>query len=211
MLTGRTAKIVWSFLIGVTAAEGAALAWVFWPAGNWLLSAVHYAATPTGTPLAWCLSACVASAYIAHAARRSPVIRRYAFRPRSWGPFAGVRLLAVVMAVVTGFFEEVMFRRAGMDLAMRHGYGSALQILFSAVAFGLVHAVWGLFGGHVRAAASAMLATGTLGGLLAIVYIIGDRSVAPCVAAHILINVTLEPWLILTSASASWGKRSVSL
>jgi hypothetical protein len=56
-----------------------------------------------------------------------------------------------------------------------------------------------------------MLATGTLGGLLAIVYIIGDRSVAPCVAAHILINVTLEPWLILTSASASWGKRSVSL
>ena len=48
-----------------------------------------------------------------------------------------------------------------------------------------------------------------VGAALALVYIMGSRSLAPCAAAHIGINLILEPWLILTSASGSWRKRSI--
>jgi hypothetical protein len=89
------------------------------------------------------------------------------------------------------------------------GYGVALQIAVFAITFGLVHAIWGLFAGKVRAAMSAMIPTSALGGLLALDYIVGNRSLAPGAAARIGINVILEPWLIRTSASGSWGQRSI--
>jgi hypothetical protein len=160
---GRAGRIAWGFLVGATLSEGGALAFVFRHNGVWLAAALRYGAIPAGTPLAWGLSVLVATAYVAYATLRSPVIRRSALRPLSWRPFVGARLVAIVMAVVTGFFEEVMFRKAGTDLAMRSGFGTVLQILFSAIAFRLVHAIWGLFAGQLRAAVSAMLATGVLG------------------------------------------------
>lgn len=194
------------FLIGVTLTEGAVLVCAFHLHANWLLAALHYAINPPGTPAAWCFAGIIVAIYVAYAALRSPLIRRYALRPDYWGPFAAVRVLAIVMAFVTGYFEELIFRRVLMDHAMAAGYGVVLQILMSAGIFGFVHAIWGLFGGKWRAAMSAMLATGVLGGLLALDYIIGSRSLAPCAAAHIGINLILEPWLILTSASGGWGK-----
>ncbi len=75
--------------------------------------------------------------------------------------------------------------------------------------FGLAHAIWGVFGGKVRAALAVMLATTTLGALLALVYLAGNRSVGPCVAAHVGLNLFLEPWLVISSATLSWGKRSL--
>ncbi|HSY07215.1 MAG TPA: CPBP family intramembrane glutamic endopeptidase [Steroidobacteraceae bacterium] len=209
MLSGRVAKVVWSFILGATVVEGAALGYSFRPHGNWLVTVWRYSMHPPGTPAAWCFAAMIMGAYVAHAARRSPVIRHYAFRPDYWRPFAALRLVAILMALVTGFFEELMFRKVFMDYAAASGYGVALQILVSAVTFGAVHAIWGLFAGKLRAAMAAMIATGALGGLLALDYIIGNRSLAPCAAAHIGINLILEPWLILTAVSDCWGKASM--
>jgi len=48
-----------------------------------------------------------------------------------------------------------------------------------------------------------------LGALLAVVYLIGHRSIGPCIAAHIGLNLFLEPWMIISSATGSWGKRSL--
>lgn len=208
-MTSRIAKIVWAFTIGATLSEGAALGYTFSLHANWLSAAFHYAIHPAGTPAAWCLAVLIASVYVAYGVRRSPVIRHYAFRPDYWGPFAAVRLVAIVMAIVTGYFEELIFRRVFMDYVMTAGYGVALQILFSAITFGAAHAIWGLFEGKLRAAMSAMIATGVLGGLLAIDYIVGERSLAPCTAAHIAISLIMEPWLIITAASGSWGMGSV--
>jgi hypothetical protein len=196
-------------MLGATLIEGWFLVYAFHLHDNWLRAAFHYAVNPPGTASAWCLAVLIAGVYVAYGARRSPVIRHYAFRPDYWGPFAAVRLVAIVMAIITGYFEELVFRKIFMDYAMTAGYGVTLQILFSAVTFGAVHAIWGLFSGKLRAALAAMMATGLLGALLAIDYVIGGRSLAACSAAHIAINLIMEPWLIMTAASGSWGMNQV--
>lgn len=100
---------------------------------------------------AWSLAVLIAGVYVAYGVRRSPVIRHYAFRPDYWGPFTAVRLVAIVMAIITGYFEELVFRKIFMDYAMTAGYGVTLQILFSAVTFGAAHAIWSIFSGKLRA------------------------------------------------------------
>jgi hypothetical protein len=208
-LTAREIRMAWGFLAGVTVSEFIAIVWAFQFKGGWVEALFKYLSTPIGTLWAWLMAAAVTGAYVAYSATRSPVIREYAFRPTAWAPFWALRLFAIPMAFVTGFFEEAFFRKSVMDMAARHGDGDLEQILISAVVFGLAHAIWGVFGGKVRAALAVMLATTTLGALLALVYLAGNRSVGPCVAAHIGLNLFLEPWLVISSATLSWGKRSL--
>jgi hypothetical protein len=204
----RAKRIVWGFLVGVTALEGA-LIFVSFPQ---ILTDTtrfrHFAFVPPGTPVAWLMAAGTAAAYIVYAALRSPVIRAHMLAPTTWGPFIGVRLLAILMAFVTGFYEEALFRKFLMNLAMHHGQGPAVQIAVSAIVFGVAHGIWALAGGKFRASMGPMISTGILGALLAIVYVIGGRSVAPCAAAHIAINLFLEPWLIMTTATSAWGRKA---
>lgn len=94
---------------------------MFRPGGNWFVAAWRHTVTPLGTALAWRLAAAVVAGYLACGSRRSAVIRSHAFRPRSCGARAGAPPLAIGIAVVTGFFEELGFRTARMDLALRAG------------------------------------------------------------------------------------------
>jgi membrane protease YdiL (CAAX protease family) len=208
-LSKRESRIVWGFMLAATVSEIIALTYMFQPDGSWTESLLRFSSNPRGTPLAWMLAAAVTAAYVGYSARRSPVIRRYAFDPASWGPFIGLRLFAIPMAVVTGFFEEAFFRKWVMDFVEQHGGAALQQIVVSAAVFGVVHAIWGVFGGKYRAALAVMTATTMLGGLLAIVYLVGGRSIGPCIAAHAGLNIFLEPWLVISSATASWGKRSL--
>lgn len=206
MLTKREAAISWSFVLGVTVIQAIGAAWVFRPHDGWLAFLQRYLGNPPGTALAWSLSLAVVVAYVSYSSSRSAVIRRYAFNPAAWGPVAGLRLIAIPMAFVTGFFEEAFFRKYLMDLAQDQGIALWLQVLGSAVIFGATHAIWAVFGGKFRAALFVMLATMALGAALALVYLAGARSIGPCVAAHVAINLLLEPWLIITSATRSWGR-----
>jgi membrane protease YdiL (CAAX protease family) len=208
-LTKRESRIAWGFLFGVTLSEAVAVAWTFQPGGSWVEALWRYCGMPPGTATAWLLAAGVIALYVGYAASRSPVIKLYAFAPASWASVMGLRLFAVPMAFVTGFFEEAFFRKSVMDIAEHHGYGGVLQVIISAVVFGVAHAIWGVFGGKFRAALAVMIATTILGGLLAVVYLVGGRSIGSCIAAHIGINLFLEPWMVISSATGSWGKRSV--
>jgi hypothetical protein len=206
MLDSRAKRIVWAFLIGVIVSEGGAMLFFFRAKGNWFASLFHYALTPAGTPQAWALAALVTVLYAGYAAMGSPVIGRHMLQPSSWGPYAALRLAAIPMALISGYFEEVFFRKMLMDWAMRGGQTVAMQIAISALVFGAAHAIWGIAGGNLRAALGAMIATTILGGALAFVYIAGDRSIGPCIAAHIAINLLIEPWLIITAATNGWRR-----
>jgi membrane protease YdiL (CAAX protease family) len=113
------------------------------------------------------------------------------------------------MALLTGFFEEAFFRKTVMDIALQHGQGAVLQVGISALVFGAAHAIWVVFGGKLRAALAIVISTSLLGGLLAVVYLFGGRSVGPCIAAHIGLNLFLEPWMIMSSVTGSWGRQSL--
>lgn len=154
-----------------------------------------YAFQPAIWP-AWAMAGAVTIAYVLYACRALPLVGQRFF-DRHW-----LKLLAIPFALVTGTMEEIWFRKLVMDWALHHGEGAVVQVVASAAIFGVAHGIWGLFGRQWRVAVGATLATGALGGLLAIVYLIGGRQLAPCIWAHMLINLAIEPWLIVAAVSA---------
>lgn len=149
-----------------------------------------------GTALAWVLAAVVAAAYVWSASRIADV-RHHLVRPGT------LKCVAIVAAVMAAVLEEVIFRKLVMDAMQARGYGPVWQILASGAAFGVIHLLWSFK--NIAAGVNAVLSTTILGCALAVVYIAGDRSLAPCVAAHFLITASIEPGLILAAVQDRLG------
>jgi membrane protease YdiL (CAAX protease family) len=154
----------------------------------------------TGTVAGWALAAIVTVLFVWFSARL-PSVRANLLRP------SFLKVLALAVAVAAGFLEEMIFRKWLMDYLSRQEIGPIVQILASGLAFGLAHGIWGLMGRSAKAAIGATVVTGVLGSALAIVYIAADRSVAPCIVAHFLINVLVEPGLVLAATRGEMGRR----
>jgi membrane protease YdiL (CAAX protease family) len=146
---------------------------------------------PSISPLAWALGLAIAAIYAGLSMRSLPYIREHAL------DLNALKVLAIVFAFVTGTFEEFFFRKWIMDWLSRREASIAIQIVASGVAFGAVHAVWGLVGGSLRAAWTSMVFTTALGLALAGVYLLAGRQLAPAAWSHILVNLAIEPWLLL--------------
>jgi membrane protease YdiL (CAAX protease family) len=146
-----------------------------------------------GTLAGWCLAAIVTALFVPFAARL-PSVRANLVRI-SW-----LKILALGVAIGAGILEEVIFRRCVMNyLQDQRHCGIVLQILASGFLFGAAHGIWGIMGGSLRAAIGATVATGLLGIALAIVFVVSGRVLAPCIAAHFLINLLAEPGLVLAA------------
>src|SRR5690625_7360798 len=63
-----------------------------------------------------------------------------------------------------------------MDWLMSVDYGIIIQIIASAVIFGVAHGAWVLLRGEIKIALPVILSTTVLGGLLAILYIVAGRN-----------------------------------
>jgi uncharacterized protein len=142
--------------------------------------------------LGWASAAVITVLFLAYSARL-PSVRSHFIRI-SW-----LKILAVAVAITAAFCEETIFRKFLMDTLQNHGFGTVVQLAASAVAFGVAHAVWGLFRGSVVAALRVVLVTGALGFGLAVVYLISHRIVAPCIVAHFAMNLFAEPGLVLSA------------
>lgn len=156
-------------------------------------------------PLAWVLAMVVAIAYIYYTMRVIPFV----FAKQS--EISLLKLLGILAALIGGIVEEVFFRRWLMDMLLAKGVGLILQIIISGVAFGLAHTAWILFKGDIKFTFPAILSTSILGILLAIIYLAGGRNLGPCIFAHVLINLIIEPWLMLSSVSGKRVPNSSSL
>ena len=155
-----------------------------------------------GTTLGWLLAFLISALYVA-AAARLPSVRENLFRI-SW-----LKLLGIAVAISAGILEEAVFRRWLMNyLQDRHHAGIIVQIIISGLAFGLAHGVWGLMGKSVRAAIGATVATGILGIGLAIVFVASARNLAPCIVAHFVINLLIEPGLVLAATRGEMQRRA---
>jgi membrane protease YdiL (CAAX protease family) len=196
MTPERKSALILSFFI---VAEGL---WFFANLGvnGWRF--FHYLGFAAGRAGAWpgWIAAMVVVLIFAGYACRLPSVRANLFRP------SFLKLLALGVAVFAGILEEVVFRKWVMDWARDDGGGAVLQVLAAALSFGVVHAIWGLMGKSLRAATGAMIATSALGGLLGVVYLLSARSLAPCIAAHFLINVLIEPGLVLAATRGEMGR-----
>lgn len=151
-----------------------------------------FAGDESASALGWVFAAFTAALFI-FASLRLPSVRENMFRPGI------LKVLAIVLAIFAGILEELVFRKVLMDSLASRGWGIVLQIVTSGVAFGVAHAVWGIFGRDVRAAAGAAAATTLLGLALAGVYVAAGRNLAPCIIAHLVINLLIEPGLVLAA------------
>jgi membrane protease YdiL (CAAX protease family) len=145
-----------------------------------------------GNTLGWIAVGIVVALFVGFALRL-PSVRQNLFR------ISSLKMLAIAVAVGAGILEEVVFRRWTMNWLMTLHYGVVVQVLGSALLFGVAHGVWGLFGRSLSAAMGATIATGTLGAMLAVVFLLSGRSLAPCIAAHFFINLLIEPGLVLAA------------
>ncbi|PKO13374.1 MAG: CPBP family intramembrane metalloprotease [Chloroflexi bacterium HGW-Chloroflexi-10] len=153
------------------------------------------------SPLPWLLATITAIAYVLYTMKVIPFVLS---KQKEISLF---KLLGILAALVGGIVEEVFFRRWLMDMLMSGGVTPLLQVIISGLAFGLAHTSWLLIKRDFKFAIPAILSTSVLGVLLAIIYIVGERNLGPCIYAHVLINIIIEPWLMLSSVT---GKRAVS-
>jgi uncharacterized protein len=146
----------------------------------------------SGSVSGWLGATVVVVLFVAFA-MRLPSVRENLFRP------SFLKLLAIFVAIGAGILEEVIFRRWVMNYVAERGFDPVVQILASGLLFGLAHGVWGLFGMSLRAALGATISTGLLGLMLGAVFLLAGRSLAPCICAHIAINLCIEPGLVLAA------------
>jgi membrane protease YdiL (CAAX protease family) len=147
----------------------------------------------------WILGVVVGIAFVTLASR-FPSVRSNLFRASL------LKILALAVAVAAALCEECIFRKLLMDSLQHAGIGVVIQVLASALLFGLAHGVWGFFRGSLAAAIGASLATGMLGLALAIVYVASHRILAPAILSHFLINVFAEPGLVLAAVKGEMGR-----
>jgi len=155
-------------------------------------------------PFGYLYGLLVAAVFVAISAYRLPSVRANLIRP-SW-----LKLLAIGVSIAAGILEEIAFRTLLMNSLQRHGVGAFLQVVVSAGAFGIVHGIWAFFGGHARAGIGAVLATGMLGAALAVVYLLAGRSVAPCIMAHFLLDLFVEPGLVLAAVRGEMSRSPIA-
>jgi len=156
-------------------------------------------------PLAWILATITAIAYVLYTMKAIPLVLA---KQKEISLF---KLMGILSAIVGGIVEEVFFRRWTMDMLMSRGVATILQIIISGVAFGLAHTIWILAKGDFKFTLPAILSTSVLGILLATIYLAGGRNLGPCIFAHVLINIVIEPWLMLSAVSGKWRTLKVSL
>jgi len=155
---------------------------------------------PTGTPLAWALGFVVAFAYAGFTVRNNPLVREH------WRALTPAKVLAVAAAIGAAVVEEAFFRRLLMDGLMGAGIPSAGQILASGVIFGLAHGIWGIVTGRLMMGVRIVVATGTVGTALAVVYVVGDRSLAPPIVSHFLVTATIQPGIMYAAFSGQMAR-----
>jgi hypothetical protein len=195
----KTTRKTLFVMLGIIAAEGFPMALTFGQASPQAVGRLYF----HGSALGWSAAIVIVIGYVAYSIRSLPLIgaRFFDLHP--------LKALAVPFSVISGTMEELWFRRGAMDWVQARGIGWMGQLAFAAVLFGLVHAIWGVFAGRWRVAITSMVATSALGAALAGAYLLGGRQVAPCVWAHLAINLAIEPWLLI--AAISVGKERVTI
>ncbi|HEY1581169.1 MAG TPA: CPBP family intramembrane glutamic endopeptidase [Terracidiphilus sp.] len=147
-----------------------------WRLGNW-----------TG----WCLALGAAALTITSNLRFLPRIGipiYYAFAPH------GVHLVAALATGITaGFCEEILFRGLLMNDFRRAGYGNAAQVILPGISFGFSHLGYTVHG--FLAGVGIMVPTAILGMIWGMAYLLGKRSLLPCMAAHFVNDATALSWI----------------
>lgn len=109
--------------------------------------------------------------------------------------------LALLMGATAGICLETVFRGFVMTQARDAGLPTVIQITMSAVLCALVLARFSYSGypGHpdLLGVLATTMSSVVLCAFLAVIYVVGQRSLSPAIAAHAAIDMVVEPGLML--------------
>lgn len=191
-----TGLVLGSLSIALT---GSILLWYFGNPQQFIEHRIGINTEAFNNPIVWILSILIAIGYIIYTAKAVPFVRDQLFT------FSWLKVIGIWAAFVSSIVEEILFRQVLMDWLMSLDYSIIIQVLASAIIFGIAHGAWIFLRGELKIAIPVIISTTILGGLLAILYIIADRHILSPIVAHILINLFIEPWLILSAVTGKWN------
>jgi membrane protease YdiL (CAAX protease family) len=105
-----------------------------------------------------------------------------------------LKLLAVVAALVAGLVEETIFRGYVMTTLETMRHRPVTQVVVSGVCFAIAH-FYAFVSPLTLLVTFGM--TFALGAGLAVAYLVGNRSLTPAIIGHALVDLVIEPWLLL--------------
>ena len=174
---------------------------IFWYVNNpkkFIENGLGYSTDMSLTLPMWLFTAFIVIGYISYTMFAIPLVKSNLLT------FSWLKLIGIWVAIVSGIVEEVVFRHLLMDYVLSLGFSGFSQVLISGFAFGIAHGAWVLLRGEIKIALPAILSTTILGCLLAMLYIYTGRNTFAPIIAHILINMVIEPWLMLAAVSGKW-------
>lgn len=187
----QTLKIISSIIL---VQGGILLYWIF-TSENFFAS-IGFFTLSNISIYAWVVAVLIVVSYVWGAASISNV-RQHMFNLNK------LKYLALIGALVSGIFEEILFRKLLMDYLNEEAFNDFFQIIISGLAFGVAHLVWG--GKALSAAINATFYTFFLGAGLALIYIMSDRNLALCIIAHTVVTGLIEPGLIKSAVLDKLG------
>ena len=108
----------------------------------------------------------------------------------------GIHLYAaLVLGITAGFCEEVLYHGFLMTQFDKAGYGKIVQVIFPGVVLGLAHLGYAASQGILNTLGIA-LPTAFIGMMWGLAYLLGRRSLLPCIVAHFLNDSTALPWIV---------------
>jgi membrane protease YdiL (CAAX protease family) len=168
----------------------------FFSESKGFISYLGFTNNNSGTTLSWALALLTVILYCFSAAK-IPDVKYYMFR------IDGLKVVAILAAVFAGIMEEVIYRKWIMDYLNAQDFSVILQVIISGLAFGIIHLLWGIK--NIKAGVNAFISTSILGFALAIVYLVSERSLAPCIVAHFIITALIEPGLLIAAKNDKLG------
>ncbi len=180
---------------------------MWWPLASKLLGSppgflrnLGFFSGPQGTLLAWGLGFFVAAVYATYTVRNIPLVGEH------WRAVSGFKVLGILVAISAAVVEEAFFRRILMDEILGPSWPTMVQVVASGLIFGLAHGIWGIMTRRFAVGIGTMIATGTLGTVLAVIYVVGNRSLAPIILAHFNITATIQPGITFAAFTGQMRK-----
>lgn len=188
-LRDRTAWVLGGGLVVELVVLGGVLAWLRW--GRESLAELGWGRpVRPGAVVAAVVAALVYAGFtLSSPVFAAPVLELSLFK--AWGALVGV---------VGGAVEELVFRGFVIRQLEQAGLGSVGQVAGAAALFGLIHGGAGLLWGRLFLLPGILITT-LLGLALGWLYMAGGRSLTAPMVCHGLINLLIEPWLMMGTVS----------
>ncbi|WP_285394499.1 CPBP family intramembrane glutamic endopeptidase [Lysinibacillus sp. fls2-241-R2A-57] len=194
-------KTGWILITIATMLTASIIFWFFNNPEGFIENLIGYKRDVFSNIFLWIFTLFIIVGYIAYTIIALPFVKAHVFT-MSW-----LKVIGIWIAIVTGIVEEVIFRHLLMEYLLTNAFSDLTQILISGIVFGIAHGVWVLLRGDWKIALPVILSTTILGSLLAMLYIMTGRSTFAPIVAHMLINMVIEPWLMLSAVSGKWDSK----